>query len=443
MDINSRRVRRVAGDDGTPDPRNRERSVAVVFPFPGLSTVPSLVNGCQLLAKTGLHVTVYTIRDDRYPKPAFPADRVSIVDDLPSLFDFASVELPKLLHGRGGRIVGWLTRRLLRPLKRLTVTNRRLKGAHRRSPFLAIIGVDAEGLVDAARLARLLSVPLVYWSLELIFSDELETRADRRLKALELDASASASIVITQDTGRANALAAENGLDQGKVMLVPNSPLGPARRKPGRYVYERFGLEPARRVLISAGSLAEWSMSRELLEAASSWPPELALVLHSRYVADRDPYVGDLIADFAEGSAILSLVPLPSSEYGALLDSCDMGVALYKQIPSRYTRRNLELMGMSSGKLSAYLQRGLPVIVSNVAGPRDLVREYDCGVVVESADEVFEAALSILESYTRLSENAVRCFNERLRFEDRFGDLVTRLLALPTQDSKTARSSRP
>jgi glycosyltransferase involved in cell wall biosynthesis len=55
-------------------------------------------------------------------------------------------------------------------------------------------------------------------------------------------------------------------------------------------------------------------------------------------------------------------------------------------------------------------------IVSETDGPRELVSRYKCGVVVDAADEIAAAARTILRRYKRFSENALLCFNERLRF---------------------------
>jgi glycosyltransferase involved in cell wall biosynthesis len=89
--------------------------------------------------------------------------------------------------------------------------------------------------------------------------------------------------------------------------------------------------------------------------------------------------------------------------------------------------KNLELMGLSSGKLSSYLHSGLPVVVNEAIGPRELVKTYDCGVCVSQASEIEEALKTIFERYDWYAENACRCFNERLEFGRYFESVIKKI----------------
>src|SRR5437867_824796 len=112
---------------------------------------------------------------------------------------------------------------------------------HKRSPYCCFIGADPESLIRANDLARFTGVPITYYSLELLLSHEL-TNKTKQLKEQELLLSRKSSFVIIQDQERARLLAEDNEISLDKFILVPNAPLGSARRRPCHYWHDRFGL---------------------------------------------------------------------------------------------------------------------------------------------------------------------------------------------------------
>jgi len=303
--------------------------------------------------------------------------------------------------------------------------------AEREQAFDCVIGVDPDGLVLANTLAR--GAPLAYFSLELLLSYELTTPVDRQLKLQERELSKQAEFLIVQDAARGKLIAEDNNLPMDRLVLVPNAPPGPARRRPSRYWHERFNLPANARVVLHAGSLGDWTGVEDLVGATATWPEPWVFVVHTRYDAESTAYVERLKAKaaMAPGRVFLSLRPVPRQDYDALIDGADVGLAFYIPDPSSaFTQRNLLTLGLSSGKLAYYLRAGLPVVVNCDASIAEEVEAHRMGVVVREASQVAGALARISQQYEWFSANATRFFEEKLDFRRAFSEVVRRLEAL-------------
>src|SRR5262249_5061177 len=158
------------------------------------------------------------------------------------------------------------------------------------------IGVDPDGLELAHQLAQGTTATLGYYSLELLLSSELVSDADRRTKQVERELSRQAAFVVVQDAARGQLLVDDNDLDERRLVLVPNAPLGPARRRPSAYWHRRFELPPEQRVLLHAGSLGAWTGIDQVVDSTPTWPSDWTLVVHTRYDAASSAYVRALQA---------------------------------------------------------------------------------------------------------------------------------------------------
>ena len=195
------------------------RSVALVYPRANLDTVPSLVGAVDLLAANGYDVDVFTTFAAGQPAPAFASPRVR----LRSLGVEGALDGSTASLRNAARRVTWVPRVARAPLTRGYATlsaglsrgsqmlaQARTGLAARPAGYRCVIGVDPDGLALAFKLAR--GAPVVYYSLELLLSDELSTPADERLKATERTQSRRSAFVIVQDEERARLLADDNQL---------------------------------------------------------------------------------------------------------------------------------------------------------------------------------------------------------------------------------------
>jgi glycosyltransferase involved in cell wall biosynthesis len=279
--------------------------------------------------------------------------------------------------------------------------------------------------VLADRLAN--GAPLGYYSLELLLSYEVNTPAERQLKAHERRLSQRAAFVVVQDDARGRLLADDNGLDWQRVVLVPNAPAGPARRRPSGYWHTRFNLPAEARVVVHSGSLGDWTGIQAIVDSVERWPLEWALVIHTRYAAESSEYVDGLRRRADPRRVHFSLRPVPRQDYDALIDGAAVGLAFY--VPggsSSFTQRNVQTIGLSSGKLAYYLRAGLPVIVNRAASIAELVESSGAGVAVENADGIADALRRFTERYAEFSAEACRFFDQRLDFQRGCREVIQR-----------------
>jgi glycosyltransferase involved in cell wall biosynthesis len=419
--------------------------VGIVYPRSNLDTVPSLVNMVELLAGAGYAVDLYTWLAADGSRPVFASPHVSVrplgVEDKPAP---ASAAWRRALR-RGG----WVGRVVRRPLARGYHALR--ARALRRAPALSagaggrdaaptslvtgtvcVLGVDPDGLALAAELARPGGVALAYYSLELLPWADITTEADRRAKEREVELSRQAAFVVVQDAERAELLSRDNGLDPARIVCVPNAPLGPARRRPSRYWHERFGLRPDQRVALHAGSLGAWTGIDAIVDSVPSWPPGWVLVVHTRYHAADSEYVERLRARATPGRAFFSLQPVPRADYDRLVDGADAALAFYVRSPdSAFTGRNIETIGLSSGKIAYGLRAGVPPVVNRATSIAALLEREGGGVVVDDAGGLAAALARIDAERERLSRQACAFFDRHLDVASAFGRVLERLAMLP------------
>ena len=388
-----------------------------------------------MLAESGLHVDLYVRGDRSYPPADFGQASVSVTSDRPGIFDLGPTTHPRWMISHSAKPYLWAVQHAFHPVWRSLVFGRELREIHRTSPYRCIIALDSQALVDCARYANELGVPLVYWSLELIFRSELRTRRELRFKEDETRLSREAALVIVQDPWRGAALVEENGLDPDRVMYAPNAPRGRARRRPSSHLRRVLGISPDRVVVLCSGGLAPWAASLDLVKAASEWPERFFLVMQSvQSLQGNRLHFVERVRTAADPRRVRILTePIPLSKYRDLVDAADIGLALYEPRtvgPERAVMRNFELMGYSSGKLANYLQSGLPIVTSDLVGLRDLAVGLGCGRCVHSADQVLAALEEIMVDYNGFVARACRAFDERLELSRQFAPVVTRIAAL-------------
>jgi glycosyltransferase involved in cell wall biosynthesis len=412
--------------------------VAIVYPHANLDTVPSLIGAAEQLARAGYQVDMFTYRQAGQPDPDFASPSIRLRSlGVEGLADHSTASLRSAV-----KRVGWLPSVARAPLVRTyNVLGAGLAGgsrlaararssvAEREAPYTCVVGVDPDGLALAQPLAR--GAPLGYYSLELLLSYELSTPAEKQLKAHERALSQHAAFVIVQDQERGRLLVEDNALDWSRVVLVPNAPAGPARRQQGRYWHTRFDLPGDARVVVHSGSLGAWTGIDAIVDSTASWPAEWVLVIHTRFDAQSSAYVEGLRARADPRRVYFSLKPVPRQEYEPLIDGADVGLAFYvPQAGSAFTQRNVQTIGLSSGKLAYYLRAGLPVVVNRGTSIAEVVDADDLGASVDDAAGIGAALQHVARNYARYSAGALRFFDRHLDFNRAFEDVIQRVDAL-------------
>ena len=431
MDMREVARARFAVPDLTPaDCRGR---IGVLFPFRGFDSVPCLVAAVELLCESGFVVDVFVpggtedgLSDLSYfetGRAGFPAFSES---------EIAKLRVARFVpYGVFERVAGPVVRsRLGRAAARKLAAEPEAERS-----YACLIGVDPEGLINAQTWSRCLGAPFMYWSLEILIREELRSPWFLRLKDREVAANRDAFLTIVQDKDRASLLAAQNDIPTDRIVYVPNAYRGAARRRKSFFAHQLLDISPEETVVLAPGSVAPWAMSEQIVSSASDWPEGFVLVVHARFDIRDNAYARRVVTAADPKRVRFSTSPLPTDEYAALIDSADIGLALYQpQQRERYDQGNLRALGLSSGKLAAFLRAGVPAIVSRLRGAADLVEEYECGAVIDGAEGLPSALGMVRDRQDEFGANAVKAFDGRLSVDRHFQPVLAALagLARPT-----------
>jgi hypothetical protein len=377
-----------------------------------LGTNPTLVCLIEALTRAGAHVDVMM------PDPGSP---------LPVNGKVTPYVFPEGLSFWYGDIRTTFRRWSERlSLQRLGIEQKFAAGA-----YDLIVGVDSPGLIRGCKYAKRFKVPLVYLSFEIFFRDELSDDTEIEEKERESVTSQFADLVIIQDPRRAHLLATENGLSLDKFEYLPVSPGGSEKFGKSNYLRKRFNLPEKQTIVLQSGSFAEWTCAGELLDSIPDWPKDFVVVIHSRYkLGETNRYV-EAIQQARLPNVVLSTEPLPAGEYEQLVASADIGLVLYKPVPpSRYLQKNIQNIGLASGKFSFYMKHGIPVISITQQSYDQLLQEYCFGENIDSFDEMPEALNRVRSNYAHHRVEANRLFSEKLNFDIHWPQLAARLLEI-------------
>jgi hypothetical protein len=292
-----------------------------------------------------------------------------------------------------------------------------------------IIGVDSKGVIKGYDYAKGFHVPLVYISFEIFFRDEMTSKQQIREKRRECAASQFAEFVIIQDRKRKEFLGAENGIPAGKFEYLPVSPKGTPRAKSSDYLRKRYNIAESQVIVLHAGSFGDWTYAGELLDNATRWPDDFVLVIHTRHKPKWTNRYIRTVKHADKSNIILSTDPLPVDQYEQLVASADIGLTLYKTVPSSlYLQKNLQVIGLASGKFSVYMKYGLPVISIGQQSYAELLVDYAFGRNLESFEQMPNTLTCIWSNYAHHQAEALRLFAEKLDFNIHWPRIENRLL---------------
>ncbi len=94
--------------------------------------------------------------------------------------------------------------------------------------------------------------------------------------------------------------------------------------------------------------------------------------------------------------------------------ACDIGLAIYTS-----TGPQFQHMGIASNRLCMFLAMGVPVI-GNRQSSYAFLETYDCGILVDSADEFAAAVAQIRSRLAAMKRNALRCAQEYIQAPERY-----------------------
>ena len=368
--------------------------IAVVTCIDQLSISPSLLNAITILASSGYIVDLIGRKSNKYPTPKF---------ENPNIFLHfspwvASVGIPGPVYLRHFIV-----------LVHTVLMNR----------SSVILAVSPEGLVLAGPVAVFFRIPLVHFSLEILFP---ENRVEWVLKQAEKFFYKYVEFTIIQDAIRAKTQLDSIGLSDAEMVYLPNSSgLKKNEIKNSTYLKRKLDIPEENVIILSAGNFSYFTSAKELAQATINWPENWTFVLHGW--ADDDKYMEELkLICSGKKNILLSTDFVPYEKLDELVSSAKIGIAFYTPV-----NRNIYEMATSSGKIWQYLRCGLPIITSALPSLCEMIDEGGFGLYANNPDEIQEAIKKILLNYGVYAEKARSYYKEHGDFAKNFSHVLSRL----------------
>jgi glycosyltransferase involved in cell wall biosynthesis len=296
-----------------------------------------------------------------------------------------------------------------------------LRSTIRLDDFTHLVAIDPEGAMLATRLLDTFGktgIDCSYISYEILFSDEVLTADERRLKEYDTAFLQRCSSVLIQDETRGSMFNHEHGRNFRHFY----SPVAPIRYlgKPGARTGIRtaVGIPPDRKILVYSGSLSPYAKHDWWIRIAETLPSEFVFLI-TCYDSNqlRDPgfaRIGRILSNI--GNVYFLGKELPADAHMQLLQACDAGLALFRPVYTHWMNgRNIRQIGLSSGKFSTYISCGLPVICDHEQEIfRKLEASYPVVQTIAAPEELAEK-LALLSAQPGAVETGCRqLFNEVL-----------------------------
>jgi hypothetical protein len=276
--------------------------------------------------------------------------------------------------------------------------------------FCHIIGID-QGVIEAARMAKVLKINYSFLSYEIFFDNELiklNNATDLKHKRQSKKACQDIQFAIVQDDVRKSILAEEYLISNEKILLMPVAGTGIRPLEKTKYFHDKLHIPAEKKVLLYMGWMDELQINR-MTGFATYMPDNWVIVVHSRY-----KYAGKLPENFKADKIYFSLdTPIENiDDMGILLSGADAGFCSYKaSFDSPFTGDNITYIGMSSGKTTTFLQYGIPVVIENMNMWDEIVPKEKIGLVVRN-----QADLMGLDSLSQsdIIQNCLRFFEQEI-----------------------------
>jgi glycosyltransferase involved in cell wall biosynthesis len=220
--------------------------------------------------------------------------------------------------------------------------------------------------------------------------------------------------LIVQSPERERLLRSDTQLPESIPALhLPVTGRGPAVAERRDLLQKKYAVPPGARIAIHLGGANPYYSSLELAE--------VFMKIRGWYLFFQGNHLrgyGEKIRALAKRMGAQNIIVLNTfyTEIGSLdriLMSCDAGIAWYNDLNA-----NFRSAGQSSGKITAYLKFGLPVIANRYPSTEEALVKTGCGICVSAMDEIPSALEKIAENYEAFSANARREYERQYRFEN-------------------------
>jgi hypothetical protein len=115
-------------------------------------------------------------------------------------------------------------------------------------------------------------------------------------------------------------------------------------------------------------------------------------------------------------------------DYAAFLSRCYIGIATYfPNTVDVFAGKNLQVIGLSSGKFSTYMMLGIPTITTSNIIYKELNKEYNFGETINTVTEIPNALNKIHLDYDQKSEGCRSLYKNVLDPVSRIENLINEI----------------
>jgi len=391
--------------------KKKEKVIAILSPKIDTFSNPTLVILIQKLISRGYTIIYYGF------------DQLFIPSEYRKYFEF--LELPFNFYTLEKNLKSYV-----KLIKQYLKLYGKLKW---RNKVNTLICVDPMGLVIGGRIKKLLNFKLVYASFEIFFEDEFFVQRKRVLKKLEMYYSKLADIVIIQDDKREKLLKSVNNFsEKTEFHKIPVSPLKWEASGEDYDIYKDLNIPEDKLIVIYSGSLQNWSGLYEIISLfPEKWNKDFWLIIHTHQKLNNDSDLKIEINQLNINKQNITIHEKPFyrfEEYFEFLSKCDIGIATY--FPNNldiFAGKNLEAIGLSSGKFSAYMMLGIPTVTTNHFIYRILNNKYGFGEIINNISDLPNALNKIRSGIKEKSDSCKRLYDEVLNPEVKIELLIDKI----------------
>jgi len=254
-----------------------------------------------------------------------------------------------------------------------------------------------------------------YYSLELYFKDNC-FNLDYPEDVMNKERAEINSIkgLIIQSNEREMLFRKEYNLsDHIPTLLLPVTYLQPSIKEKSRMLRKKHNISDDKKIALHLGGIQEYHSCIELALAFSRLD-KWVLIFHGYYFGEyiekfKDTLERHNIKNVIISKDVFDLI----EEVDPILMSSDIGLAWYNDVSPNFTSA-----GKSSGKISAYLRFGLPVIAKKYNSTFEAIENTGCGVCVNDFDEISAAVQKIEGNYPIYAESCRKEYDNVYWFEN-------------------------
>jgi glycosyltransferase involved in cell wall biosynthesis len=197
------------------------------------------------------------------------------------------------------------------------------------------------------------------------------------------------------------------------VLYLPVTYQGPAATEHLDLLHRQYGIPPQARIAIYLGGVNPYFSSLEIAEVFAEIP-DWYLFFQGNHLRGYGEEIRKMAKSRGARNIIVSKLFLPRlEELDSYLQSADLGIAWYNDL-----NPNFRTAGYSSGKISAYMRCGLPILANNLPSMQTMVAQKGCGICVERVIQIPGALQKILENYQEFHRQSFQEYESRYRFEN-------------------------